>query len=219
MNVLLSLVFRNLRKNIWSIILFWSLIVFFCSYSSCRKKTQKKYYIPEYEKKWFWIDTGSYFIYADSLKNTDSIYVQNVDYRFLKSLKEPYVEIYNCTLSNGFVVEMEAHIPYILLGTNKLSDYVSLILYDPHFSKSIYSTNGAFSVSYLDSIYPSYSLRANKFDTTVLWHVHNDYILQSDSSSYYFSKGIGFVRIIDHERLTHKYLVRYKVQPMLRKLE
>jgi hypothetical protein len=178
----------------------------------CTKPSKKTYFIPEYQKEWMWLDTGSFFIFCDSFKNIDSVYVKNVNVNFFTFNNFPNEQQYNCTMSNNIIYNSRALLPYLELEMAGKSDCVPLILYDRKPTKQqIYSTNPDLSLSYLDTILPKYKLGNLNLDSTYVWHVHHDDIAMSDSTTYYFTKGVGITRMINHQRKTDKWLVRYKI--------
>lgn len=207
----------NINNKVLLFILSGTLILFSLA---CKKKKGSTHLVPQMERAWLWLDTGSYFIYSDSFGNTDSIYVNKLEHRFKETLESVRDESYRCTLSNGFIYYMEANQPYIILEKVGLTDYVAIVLY--HYSqeksKNV-SLNSSLVTNFRDTILPNYQIENLIFDSTIVWNITHDYVLQSLSSTYYFSKGIGITQFFDHEKKIYKRLIRYKVNRISKELE
>ena len=180
--------------------------------SSCKKEPGKSY-IKQEVKDWFFIDTGSYYVYKVNNTYLDSIRFDNIEHFFPKPrVNDHYIqERYN--ISAG---DLRISIDGVIHLGNMLETPRN-VLYHP--SMNIESdTNLDFGVSggpnkciYQGKI-QNYRIGGNDFGLTLKWKMYKDYFLQSDSSEYYFSKGIGITRIIDYANGLDKKLIRYKIK-------
>ncbi|MBL7811853.1 MAG: hypothetical protein JNL57_06480 [Bacteroidetes bacterium] len=189
------------------------LLLLLIAAGSCRKHSTYVYKVPEYQRQWFFIDSGSYYIYTDSMDNLDSVYVKKLDYFVRYARKGPDYQLYQCTMSNPFVFFLAGAMNQIHLQRSYGGDYFPNVMQvsPPYHANKLYGPGHGFNQIYLDTILNNVSLGNNFFDSTFVWHVKNDNILNSDSTTYYFSKGVGITRITDHERKTDKWLKRYKI--------
>jgi hypothetical protein len=180
--------------------------------TTCRKHPIITIKLNINQKNWFFIDTGSYYIYADSLNNFDSVYVISSDLVLEKKSDAVLNETYKCVLSNGIVFYMLGNDDHLYLKKTLPIEYVPIILYDRAYSKNKNISANELMVSNIrDTIMQTFSQANLNYDSTIVWTVFPDMIMNSKKSRYNFSKGIGIVGSYNFEKSTFKKLVKYKL--------
>ncbi|MBL7811852.1 MAG: hypothetical protein JNL57_06475 [Bacteroidetes bacterium] len=187
------------------------LLLLLIAAGSCRKHSTHVYKVPEYQRQWFFIDSGSYYIYTDSMDNLDSVYVKSIKFYIEYPKKGSDRQYYQCTMSNPFVFFLAGGMNQIHLQRSYGGDYLYNVMQvsPPYKNNKLYGTG--LNINFLDTILPVVKFGDYTFDSTFVWQMKGDEILNSDSTTYYFSKGVGITRITDHERKTDKWLKRYRI--------
>lgn len=182
---------------------------------SCKKCPPNVFNIENYVKSWFWADTGSHWVYLVNKFNDDSISTIGIKHYFEDDIKSTKREIYELVSSNNYMYSIVGQ--SLIFDVSDFSkpdggsfnpfrlDYASLIGKKPEVPLMT-------TTSHLIKALPSYNIGNNTFDSTLVWKVYNDFLLESDSSTYYFSKGVGFTRIVDYTHNRDMELVRYKIK-------
>lgn len=179
----------------------------------CKDKQPNRTKFIEQTKNWFFADSTSYWIYRINNTYEDSIIGKSL-LRF-ESNKSGRFEIIDDWYTFKFKSKSMGYIEYFggSFAIDMRSNYGNtggLVIYDATLMNKYYKDEKYGKYRVLDTIIPVYKLNGQTYDTTLVWRIWGDAIQQTDTGVYYFTKGVGFTRIIDKGRKIDKQLVRFK---------
>ncbi len=192
------------------IILFMAIL-----FNNCRKFTIYKNRPSEQIKSWFFADSTSYWVYNVNNQYEDSVsarlrqyYIKMKETKRRSDLYDEQYELYFSNRNFGYIDILGNSVDIYV--QSQYGDVGGMYVYNTESMKRHFSKN-ANEFRRMDTIMPKYITASGiAFDSTIVYYRNPDPIQQTDTGVYYFTKGVGFTRIIDKGRKIDRQLARYK---------